>query len=96
MKTVSLTWNFCKLYENSGLRIDALDKKIDAISGYLASNLTEINNSLELFGSQTNVTEISSYIAQLHKKIDRLEVEDLPFLKQDRIKLDLLKILMNF
>ena len=70
----------------SGLRLDALDTKVDAISNDLTSNLTEINTSLELLASQTNVS-VSSDVTQLEQKVDSLESEQLPALKKDRIEM---------
>ena len=71
--------------QNSDVRFDALDTKVDAISNDLASNLTEINTSLEFLESQTNVT-VTADVSKLEQKFDELESKQLPALKKDRIE----------
>ena len=55
------------------------------MSNDLASNLIEINESMDLLESQTNVTA-SSNVTKLQEKVDKLETEQLPSLKKDRTK----------
>ena len=73
------------------VQFDALDTKIDAISNDLASNLTEINTSLEFLESQTNVT-VTADVSKLEQKVDNLETEQLPTLIKDRIEIKLFQL----
>ena len=73
------------------VQFDALDSKIDAVSNDLASNLTEINTSLEFLESQTNMT-VTADVSKLEQKFDDLETEQLPALKKDRIEIKSLQL----
>ena len=70
----------------SDLRFDSLDTKIDAISNDLASNLTEINTSLELLEAQSDEV-LSSEVTKLQRKFDELESVELPALRKERIEI---------
>ena len=52
----------------------------------MASNLTEINTNLESLKSQSNVA-VNADVKSLEKKFDKLESEQLPALKKDRIEI---------
>ena len=65
------------------LRFDELDTAIENITNDLASNLTDINTSLQLLESQKNLTEtVTSNIAELQQKFEKLEAEDLPAMQK--------------
>ena len=65
------------------LRFDELDTAIENITNDLASNLTDINTSLELLESQKNLTEtVTSSVAELQQKFEKLEAEDLPAMRK--------------
>ena len=90
-KSGNLTFDFSL----SGLRLDALDTKTQELSNYLVSNITEINSSLQLLES-SDIHSISSTVNELQQKIDKLELEDVPYLKKDRIKIKLKKHLLIY
>ena len=66
------------------MRFDELGTKINQMSGHLASNVTYLNESLELLDSRTNKT-ISDNFSKLNQKVDNLEENELPALKKVRI-----------
>ena len=61
-----------------GLRLNALDTKVDKLSSHLASNLTELTASLENLEAKIN----NSDATHVQQRVDKLENESLPELKR--------------
>ena len=66
------------------MRFDDLGTKINHISDHLATNVTYLNESLELLESRTNKT-INDNFSRLDQKVENLEENELPALKKARI-----------
>ena len=74
-----LRYNLC----TSGVRLDGLETKLDAVSDNMTSSMIDIDDRLE--SQSVAIEQVSSNLTELSQKIDKLELEDLPFLKKDRI-----------
>ena len=66
------------------MRLDGLERKLDAVTDNMTSNMMEFDDRLET--QSVTIKELGSNLTELHQKIDKLELEDLPFLKKGRIE----------
>ena len=65
------------------MRLDGLETILDAVSNDMTSSMMDIDNKLE--SQSVKIKELGSNMTKLHQKINKLELEDIPFLKKDRI-----------